>query len=374
VKVALVTESFLPHVNGVTNSVCRVLEHLQRRENDALVVAPGPGPRRYAGARIYRTPSCPLPGYRQVRVGLTHHAWIADLFDTHRPDVVYLASPFVLGLAAAKAAEAAGIPTLAVYQTDMAGFAQRYGLGMATRLVWRRLRAIHCRAALTLAPSHAALGSLADRGIPRLALWQRGVDAERFHPHHRDEAWRRRLAPNGEVLVGYVGRLAPEKQLSDLRAVSATPGVRLVLIGDGPDRRRLASVLPEATFLGFLEGQHLSRAVASLDVAVHPGEHETFCQAIQEALASGVPVVAVGAGGPLDLVRPGVNGLLYQPGDLDGLTASVAAVAADTRLRAQLAGGARPSVVTRTWEALGDDLLGHLHRIQPVPSTVRTAA
>jgi phosphatidylinositol alpha 1,6-mannosyltransferase len=230
-------------------------------------------------------------------------------------------------------------------------------------LVWRRIVDIHRRAALTLAPSRPAVRSLVDRGVPRVALWQRGVDAERFHPRHRDDLLRRRLAPDGAALVGFVGRLAVEKQVDDLAALSRLPGVRLVVVGDGPARRRLEAALPGAAFLGFLHGNDLSTAVASLDVAVHPGEHETFCQAAQEALASGVPVVAVGRGGPVDLVEPGVNGLLYPAGDLDALTRGVSRLALDPRLRRQLADAARASVVARSWEAVGDDLLKHLHRL-----------
>lgn len=364
VKVAIVTESFLPHVNGVSNSVCRVLEHLERRGHDAVLVAPGPGPQSYAGAPVLRARSLPLPGYAQVRVGLVGTPWVGDVLRRQRPDIVYLASPFMLGLSAAKAAERLGLPTVAVYQTDMAGFAERYHLGVASRVVWRRIREIHRRAALTLAPSRPALRTLVEKGIPRVALWGRGVDAERFSPAHRDESLRRRLAPGGELLVGYLGRLAPEKQLSDLRALAGLAAIRLVVIGDGPDRRRLEQALPQAAFLGFLEGPALSAAVASLDVAVHPGEHETFCQAVQESLASGVPVVAVRAGGPVDLVRPGVNGELYRRGDLDGFRRHVARLSVDEDYRNRLAAGARPSVMSRTWESLGDDLLTHLERVR----------
>jgi phosphatidylinositol alpha 1,6-mannosyltransferase len=289
---------------------------------------------------------------------------VGDVLRRQRPDIVYLASPFMLGLSAAKAAERLGLPTIAVYQTDMAGFAQRYHLGVARRVVWRRIRQIHRRAALTLAPSRPALRTLVERGIPRVALWGRGVDTERFSPAHRDESLRRRLAPRGELLVGYLGRLAPEKQLIDLRALAGLADVRLVLIGDGPDRRRLEQALPQASFLGFLGGTALSAAVASLDVAVHPGEHETFCQAVQESLASGVPVVAVRAGGPMDLVRPGVNGELYRRGDLDGFRRYVARLSVDAAYRDRLAAGARPSVMSRTWESLGDDLLAHFERVR----------
>jgi phosphatidylinositol alpha 1,6-mannosyltransferase len=362
VKVAIVSESFLPHVNGVSNSVCRVLEHLERRGHEAVLVAPAPAPRSYAGSHVVGVPSVPLPGYAQVRIGLARPGRVGEVLARHRPDVVYLASPFVLGFAAAKAAQQHGLPLVAVYQTDVAGFARQYHLRATTRFVWRRIREVHRRAAVTLAPSRAAVRALVEHGVPRVALWGRGVDAEQFHPGHRDGALRARLAPGGEVIVGYVGRLAPEKQLSHLRALQGLRGVRLVLVGDGPDRANLQRMLPEATFLGFLRGAQLSSAVASLDVAVHPGEHETFCQAVQEALASGVPAVAVRAGGPADLVKPAVNGELYRPGDLNGLRRQVARLALDEPYRHRLAQQARPSVIDRSWDAIGDDLLHHLER------------
>jgi len=376
--VTLVSESFLPHVNGVSNSVCRVLEHLQRRGHDASLLTPsaaaGATPGRYADAPIYALPSVPLPGYAQVRVALAGRRRVGALLDAHRPDVVYLASPFVLGLTAARAAESRGIPTVANYQTDVAGFAERYHARAARDAAWQLLRAVHRRAALTLAPSAAALRSLAAQGIPRLALWQRGVDGERFHPRNRDERWRRALTPNGELLVGYVGRLAPEKQLADLAVLTSLAGVKLVLIGDGPDRRRLATALPGAELLGFLDGSDLSRAVASLDVMVHPGEHETFCQSAQEALASGVPVVAVAAGGLLDLVQDGRTGHLYAPGDLIALRTHITTLATQVSHRELLAAAARPSVVGRTWERLGDDLLRHLERVSQVSGSARWGA
>src|SRR5699024_4431555 len=141
------------------------------------------------------------------------------------------------------------------------------------------------------------------------------------------------VAP-GERIIGYVGRLAPEKQGEDLRALNDIPGARLVIVGDGPERERLARELPGAVFTGFLGGDDLGRAVASFDVFVHPGEAETFCQTVQEALASGVPVVATGSGGPIDLVRSSTDGWLYTPGDLDDMRSRVVDLLGDDAKRA----------------------------------------
>ena len=218
---------------------------------------------------------------------------------------MHLASPFVLGGGGAVAAARLRLPMVAVYQTDMAGYARAYRLGPAGQAAaWRRLRRIHNAADRTLAPSTAAAASLHARGIDRVWLWARGVDTGRFDPAKRSERWRAELAPGGEVLAGYVGRLAPEKRVDLLAQVATLPGVRLVLVGSGPAEAAARRAMPAAVFLGQRHGEELASIYASLDLFVHSGPHETFGQTLQEAAASGLPVVAPAAGGPLDLVEP----------------------------------------------------------------------
>jgi phosphatidylinositol alpha 1,6-mannosyltransferase len=159
--------------------------------------------------------------------------------------------------------------------------------------------------------------------------------------------------------VGYVGRLAAEKQVEDLRVLQDIPGVRLVIVGDGPLRHSLEVALPSARFLGFLTGDRLARAMASFDLFVHPGESETFGQTIQEAMASGVPVVATGKGGPVDLVDSSRNGWLYRPGDLADLRARVADLTGDDAKRRAFALAARRSVEPRSWPRLCARLVEH---------------
>ncbi|MFC6084534.1 glycosyltransferase family 4 protein [Sphaerisporangium aureirubrum] len=366
-RVAIVAESFLPRVNGVTNSVCRVLEHLAAGGHEAIVVAPAPGPGSYAGFPVMLTRGLSLPFYPSFVVGLPTRR-VTRLLEEFGPDVVHLASPTVLGASGMKAARRLGIPVVAVFQTDLAGFARRYGLGAAGPAIWSWLRRVHGRAVLTLAPSTATMRELGRRRIPRLALWGRGVDLERFHPRHRSDRLRAQLAPGGETIVGYAGRLATEKRVHLLAELADLPGVRLVVVGDGPYWRRLRRLLPDAVFCGFRTGRDLSRLVASFDVFVHTGSDETFCQAVQEALASGVPVVAPAAGGPLDLVRHGHNGLLYPPDDPGAMRAAVAALAARPAARARMGERARRSVRERGWAAVCDQLLGHYrHAVAGTP-------
>jgi phosphatidylinositol alpha 1,6-mannosyltransferase len=367
VRVALLAESFLPHMNGVTGSVLHVLRHLAAEGHDTLVIAPKAGPvgaespvtADLHGARTELLRSVPLPSYPDVRVVFARAARLTALLRTFEADVVHLASPFVLGWQGLAAADALRIPSVAVYQTDVIAYAQKYGLPAATSIAATHLARLHRRATLTLAPSSSSIRQLEALGVDRLRLWGRGVDGSRFAPVHRDEQWRRTIAPNGETIVGYVGRLAPEKQVDDLRALADLPGTRLVVVGDGPSRPGLERMLPGAVFTGHLSGADLGRAMAGLDVFVHPGESETFGQTIQEALASGVPVVATGVGGPVDLVRSSIDGWLYRPGDLADLRARVADLAGDEAKRRAFAAAAHAGVQGRTWEALGAQLVEH---------------
>ncbi|AVH60058.1 MULTISPECIES: glycosyltransferase family 4 protein [Streptomyces] len=360
-RVVIVTESFPPDVNGVAHCALQTARHLVDRGHAPLVVAPataaGTGPDAQAPCPVVRVPSIPLPGYPQVRVALPSRR-VAAAITEHRADIVHLASPFVLGVRGMAAAARLGIPAVAVYQTDLAGYARTYiSAGEAT--AWRRIRSVHAAADRTLAPSSAALHDLEAHGVPRVQLWPRGVDTVRFRPDLRDEALRRELAPNGEVIVGYVGRLAPEKHVELLSGVCGLDGVRVVVVGDGPSHHTLTEALPGAVFLGRRTGDELARIFASLDVFAHTGPFETFCQTVQEAMASGVPVVAPAAGGPLDLVAHGRTGLLVPPGDAAAVRDAVGALVSDPAQRAAYGAAARAMVEGRTWAAVVDQLIGH---------------
>jgi len=361
-RIVIVAESFLPQTNGVVHSVLRVLDHLAARGDDVLVVAPDAGPdvpATVAGARVVTVPAWSFPGYADVRVATGRVSPLTAILRDFGPDVVHLASPFALGWRAALAAAALDLPVVAVYQTDVPTYAGRYGVRGVENLLWKRVRDLHGRADLTLAPSTATIRTLEERGVERLRLWRRGVDTERFSPARRDEAWRRGLAPEGERLVGYVGRLAPEKQVQDIAALQDLPGTRIVVVGDGPERARLERLLPGAHFTGMLHGTALATAVAGLDVLVSTSETETFCQVVQEGLASGVPVVAAGVGGPVDLVDHSRTGWLYEPGDLGGLAARVRDLTGDDAKRAAFGRAARRSVEGRSWQAVCSELVGH---------------
>lgn len=351
-------------MNGVTNSVLRVLEHLERTGHDAMVVAPdNPSGRPRADVEhgripVHRVPAVMVPKVSSLPVGVPGPGLTATLRD-FAPDVVHLASPFLLGAGGLAAANRLGVPAVAVYQTDVAGFAESYGLGLTSRAAWRWTRRVHRGAARTLAPSSSAVEALESHGVPRVHRWARGVDATRFAPSSRRDALRGAWAPDGKLIVGFVGRLAPEKHVERLAVIANDPGIQLVVVGGGPDRDALEKLMPSAIFTGQLGGEELAQAYASFDVFVHPGEHETFCQAVQEALASGVPVIGPDAGGPRDLISHCRNGYLLPVDRFAELLPSAVAALASPVMRARFGEAARKSVLHRTWPAICDELLVH---------------
>jgi len=354
-------------VNGVSNSVLRILEHLNRTGHDAIVIAPD-NPRRqrraateHDGVPVYRMPARMFPKITSLPLGVPRPRMVGILreFD---PDVVHLASPALLGYGGLHAARFLAVPTVAVFQTDVPGFAKSYGIPLAYRTAWAWFRHLHRNADRTLAPSTSAMESLAAQRIPRVHLWARGVDIAGFAPSARDQALRRAWSPDGKPIVGFVGRLAPEKHVERLKVLARNDDVRLVIVGDGVDRNKLEKMLPTALFTGALYGAELAAAYASMDVFVHPGEHETFCQAVQEALASGVPVVAPNAGGPRDLIAPGRTGLLLATEEFEAQLPG--AVTHLIQARSHYAPAARRSVLQRTWPVICEELLGHYEAVQ----------
>jgi len=359
-RVAIVTESFFPQVNGVTNTVRHTVDRLLETGHEPLIIAPGPGLTCYRNVRVVRVRSMGLPGYRSFTLGLPDAAVERELAE-FRPDVVHLASPVMLGALGLRAARKLGIPTVAVYQTDVGGFARQYGIP-AEAPIAKWVGRIHRRSDRTLVPSSASYAQLDALGVTNMHVWGRGVSLDLFGPARRNPEvhahWTRRRP--GDVVVGYVGRLAHEKQVRRLAELADIPGTRLVIVGDGPERGWLEKRLPDAKFTGMLRGEDLAQAFACLDVFVHTGEAETFCQTVQEAMASGVPVVAPAAGGPLDLVDPGRTGLLYDPADLTSLRRTVAGLVGDTGLGQRLAQNALAQVADRSWACLVDELV-HVH-------------
>ncbi|MFI5696172.1 glycosyltransferase family 4 protein [Kribbella sp. NPDC051586] len=373
-RIVMVAETFLPQINGVANTARHVADRLRARGHALLIIAPGPGPDAYGDVPVIRARSFRTPGYKEYPVGLPDPSIERAMAD-FKPDLVHLASPFIIGAYGLRAARKLGLPTVAIFQTDIAGFARQYPwYAAADRGIWRWVRRTHSRADRTLAPSSSAVDALVQRGVPRVHLWGRGVNLDLFDPTNRSEQWRREISPDGKPIVGYVGRLAAEKKVRRLAELTELD-CRIVVVGDGPDRASLENALPTATFLGMRRGADLASIFAGLDVFVHTGEHETFCQTIQEAQASGVATVGPAAGGPLDLIHPGENGLLFEPGKPGSLRDQVKIMLDHPQARSRMAASGLERVQSRTWPAVVDDLVDrHYAEVLREAAAIRRAA
>ena len=368
-KVAIVTESFLPQVNGVTNSVLRVVEHLSSLGHEALVIAPESigGPKEYCGARVKRVPALPLNSLLKIGMPIAVPSRKLEyLLDGFAPDLMHLASPFVLGAYSARIAKRLEIPSLSVYQTDIAGFARHYGLNMAHSSLQKIVGKIHSSTDRTLAPSTAACRDLLKFGVPNVHLWRRGVNTTLFSPEKKNASLRHSWSAEGKLIVGYVGRLANEKRITDLAVLDKDPKVQLVIVGDGPIREKLQRELPDTIFTGFKSGEELAAAYASFDLCIHPGPNETFCQAVQEALSSGTPCIVPTTGGPADLVTQNITGYIIDTSNPQSLKDAVH----DFMKRAdqsEMQLMSRSSVVERTWAKVNSQLIGHYESILKRP-------
>jgi len=365
-KVAIVTESFLPQINGVTNSVLRILESLGSGGHEALVIAPESEgtPKEYAGHKVKTIPALPIQSVIPIGlpIGLPNRR-LEHLIDGFSPDVIHLASPMLLGMHGAKVAKKLNIPTLSVYQTDMAGFASHYGFDIAHSSLRKLVGKIHSQTDRTLAPSKSACFELKSLDVPEVYLWQRGVDNELFHPNRRSESLRKYWDPTGKrTIIGFVGRLAKEKRISDLKYLDQNPANLLIITGDGPASEKLKKDLPNAIFMGHKNGEDLAEIFASIDLFIHPGPNETFCQAVQEALSSGTPCIVPTTGGPADLVSHGKTGYVINIHRPDELESTVMHFKLRND-RANMALQARQSVLNRTWSIINAQLINHYEEI-----------
>jgi len=352
-RIAIVSEVFLPKIDGITNRLAHTTAALVADGHEVLVFAPEPALAEHAGARVVRVPSLPFPPYPGLRAGLPDPRIALEL-RRFRPQVLHAVGPTCLGIWGILAARALRIPVVASYHTDLPAYLPEHGLGWAAPAIWPLLRRVHNAARVNLCPSRHTQRELRAHGIENVDIWRGGVDTELFHPSKRSLKMRFRLSGGrlDRPVVLYVGRLSPEKNLDVLSGIAdAVPGARLALVGDGPARAKLERDLrgSAAQFLGFLRGEELAAAFASADVFVMPSTTETLGFVVLEAMSSGLPVVAARAGGIPDLIEDGENGSLYDPAEPLAAAKAVAELLAHPGRRLDLAERARQAALRSSW-------------------------
>lgn len=325
VRIAYVTETYPPEVNGVALTVARTVAHLRTHGHRVDLIRPCQrGEVKGSWAHQWLTWGCPIPMYPDLRFGWASAASIRRRFEHHRPDLVHVATPGPLGQNAVRVAKSMGLPVTADFRTNFHRYSRYYGLGWGEALIRRLLRSMHNTADLNFVPTDDVRAELSAEGFERLSVVGRGVDANQFSPHWRSQALRDSWGADEKTpVLLYVGRLAAEKQVElALQAWTEVctlhPQARMVVVGDGPQRKQLQKRWPNARFTGMLHGEELSRTYASADVFLFPSLSETFGNVTLEAMASGLCVVAFDIAAASVLIEPALNGFVVPPGDLRG--------------------------------------------------------
>jgi glycosyltransferase involved in cell wall biosynthesis len=360
-RVALFTETFLPKIDGIVTVICLLLDHLEKRGIEAVVVAPQMGVERYNSARVIGVPGVTLPLYPELKVGPPTLSTYNQLkaFD---PDVAHFIHPALIGGVGLLMAKRLGLPTVASFHLDLSRLVHHFNIGFIEPFTNWFTRTVFNQADATLAPSRLIQRDMLRLGVREVGLWKRGVDAERFNPAFRDADMRTRLSDGhpDEVVLLYVGRLSTEKQIDHLKPVlEQLPGVRLAIVGDGPARADLQARFAgtPTTFMGYMKGEALSQAYASADVFVFPSALETFGLVVVEAMAAGLPVVASRVGGVADVVDEGRTGYTFEVGDIRALVDGVRQVTADRARMTFMGQTARSFAETQSWPAMMDEVV-----------------
>ena len=361
-RISLVTDTYLPEVNGVTTVLSVMRDGLRRRGHQVQVVAPDYGRPGPDDAGVERRPSMPFPPYPAMRLSTPWGDDVAGALRRFGPDVIHVATEGPIGWLGRRHAVASGTPLVTSFHTDFPRYARRYLGRWAVEPTQGYLRAFHRPAFVTQTPSGVTRNELLALGIPHAVEWGRGVDSAFFTPALRSEERRAALGAAGRVLVLHVGRLAREKDTATLveaflRAEAVLgPAAAFCVAGDGPDARAVRDALPGATHVGFVDRPTLAGLYADADVFVFPSPTETCGLVALEAMSAGVPVVGAAAGGILESVRHGVNGALVAPGHAIGFGDAIIALARDGARRAALARNARGFAVSCDWERALDSL------------------
>jgi glycosyltransferase involved in cell wall biosynthesis len=325
-RIAIITENFLPKLDGVTRTLAMLLEHLQRQRHQALVLGPEAGMEQYAGAEIVGTFGLPLPVYPEIKLNFFRPLFLRRL-QAFQPDVIHLVDPAFLGVAGIAVANLLKKPIISSYHTNLAAYCRYFGAPFLTKPMWKYNCFLHNKCSLTFCPSPSTARILQTQGFQRVRIWPRGVDTRLFSPQRSSEALRHvwlngTTQPEGKTIILYVGRVSWEKNLRllvDTYQHMDHSRCHLVIVGDGPasaEMQRELAHLP-ATFTGYLCGEALATAYASADVFAFPSLTETFGQVVLEAMASGLPVVGLLSEGVCDLVNHGHSGYLL---DVNGLS------------------------------------------------------
>jgi glycosyltransferase involved in cell wall biosynthesis len=377
-RIAIITENFLPKLDGVTRTLARLLQYLQENRHEALLLGPESGMEHYAGAEIVGTAGVPLPFYSELKFNFFRPLFIRRLSDFH-PDIIHLVDPIFLGSVGLGAAKCMKIPVVSSFHTNISAYCGYFGFPQLTKPMWSYYRTLHSQCALTFCPSPSMANMLHEHGFQNLRIWSRGVDTALFRPERRRQELRDswlagRDRPQDIKVLLYVGRISWEKNLRLLTQayhMMDHDHCHLVIVGNGPAFKEIqheVAGLP-VTFTGYLKGEQLATAYASADIFAFPSTSETFGQVVLEAMASGLPVAGVLSEGVCDLVEHERTGLLLDTHGLDedeqatGHLTNLHRLVHNAPERHAMGQAALQEASLRSWSEAMDSLLSGYHEV-----------
>lgn len=362
-RIALFTDTYLPQTNGVARTLHRLTGHLRRRGIEHLLFTPKSTPEQFHADPVRPITSIPFFLYPECRLALPLMT-IRNELNAFQPDLLHLATPFNVGLSGLRYAHKHNLPHIASYHTHFDRYLEYYRMKAIVPLYWKYMKWFHRSCDAILAPSQETVDCLRAQGFSRLGIWSRGVDCELYTPDKRTDDVRARYGITAPVLLLYVGRIAPEKDLVTLMEAmrllpdSVSGAVQLLVVGDGPQLPELRTLAPEnVIFTGYKHGEELAELYASADAFVFPSATETFGNVVLEAMASGLPVIAANAGGSKDLVVSGVTGRLFEPHQPGQLADTLALLVPQADSLAAMGQEGRRAALTRSWELIFDKLI-----------------
>ena len=374
-RIAVVTETWPPEINGVAMTLMQLAAALQHGGHEIELIRPRQGGID-TGERNPRhdevlTRGLPLPRYPHLRMGVPCKRALVRRWAAQRPHIVHIATEGPLGWSALQAARHLKLPVSSDFRTNFHGYTAHYGIGWLRKPILGYLRKFHNATGCTMVPTEALRAELEREGLRRLAVVARGVDTERFDPRRRSDELRQRWGALDEhdLVVLYVGRLAAEKNLGALATAfdgvrAAVPAARFVVVGDGPERDALRIACPYAHFAGERHGIDLAAHYASADLLLFPSCTETFGNVTTEAMASALPVVAFDHAAAGQLIRSGCNGALAPLADVNAFTrAAVDLAACDAARRRAIGAAARETVLPLGWAAIALRVDGIFRRV-----------
>lgn len=362
-KIAIVTETFLPSTDGIVTRLKKAIEYFLREGHEVLVIAPDLGVTEYKGAKVIGVKPITFPFYRYRKWGFPSRKVYHEL-KKFEPDVIHAVNPLLMATSAVKAAQKLDLPLVSSYHTHLPKYLDFYKIYKPAKpLLWWYIRRQHKNADINLVTSETIKEELNTEGIERLSVIPRGVDVEKRHPKFKDAAMRERLTngePDNKLLV-FIGRLAIEKEIHKLLPMlEKRSDISLGIIGDGPARNDLEKVFEgtKTVFTGFLHGEELSQAYASSDAFIFPSISETLGLVILEGMASGLPVIAAKSGPTMEQVTHEVNGMLYENEDLDSLLDAVEVIDDEERFN-NIKVEARKEALKFSWDNASKRLLDY---------------